>query len=358
MAGLDLARGLAVIGMVLVNFVYVFSQNHVVALENSPDAFNALSLSSQGIAAFVLMGLAGRAASVFLILFGVGLSLQSIRRQKGSSSTGVAPQISRYFLLILFGLAFVCLWEADILHYIGLYGLLALLLVKLNTRWLAFSGLVFLFGSLILRALFPYESGWQPNAIGSHYLDLWSAPGIFRQLIFNGYHPVFPWITLVIWGLLLGRLDLNDIKILKRMIQGGLVFTLIFFATQSLGVSARFFPADILFILLGISNSTWILGLCLKIGQNPEPNRAEAVIRNMGRLAFSHYPGHVLLVIVPVVVFRNEIMDMTFEAAFLWSFAYLILTGIAGHLWLKRFKQGPLEKLLKDLSVKLVARWR
>ncbi len=84
--GLDLARGLAVIGMVLVNFVYVFSHDLVVTLEIDPNSMSMLSPLAQGIVGSILVGMAGRAAAVFLVLFGIGISLQ-IRRISFENTT-------------------------------------------------------------------------------------------------------------------------------------------------------------------------------------------------------------------------------------------------------------------------------
>ena len=68
LTGLDLARGLAVVGMVLVNYMYVFSHDLISAIGKEPSSFNALSVFAQAVAGLVLVGFAGRAAAVFLVL--------------------------------------------------------------------------------------------------------------------------------------------------------------------------------------------------------------------------------------------------------------------------------------------------
>ncbi len=270
----------------------------------------------------------------------------------------MGPSIySRYALLVLGGLAFIPFWEADILHYIGLYGLLILPLVKLRTRYLLAIAAGLLAGAEIWQIPFEYNTGWQVNAIGSHYSDMWTLKGQIRQLFFNGYHPVFPWLSFVILGLCLGRLQLQKNTTLKRMLIAGLVGAVLGFSLMALGVPAGFFPADTLFILLGVANATWLVGLCLLVSNNMQSstqgNLLTRIIRSMGRLALSHYPGHVWIGIIPVVMLRHEKMDMSFESSFGLAVVYLFATGIIGHYWLKSHPQGPLEKLLRVLSSKL-----
>jgi len=210
------------------------------------------------------------------------------------------------------------------------------------------------FGSEIWRLAFDYQNGWQVGAVGSHYEDLWSLRGQFRQLFFNGYHPVFPWLSFVVFGLCLGRLDLQIRSILQRMFLAGAVAAVAGFVAFALGVPANFFPADTLFILLGLANATWVIAMCLLIclGINlPEDgNVINRIIRSMGRLALSHYPGHVWLGIIPVLLVRNDRTDMSFEGSFGFALIYLLITGIAGYFWLKHNSQGPLEKLLRQLA--------
>ncbi len=73
----------------------------------------------------------------------------------------------------------------------------------------------------------------------------------------------------------------------------------------------------------------------------------------MGRLALTHYPGHVWLGFFPVLWAKNEKMNMSFEASFGLGLVYLLVTGLVGPWWLKTHPQGPLEKSLRFLSNKL-----
>lgn len=350
LAGLDLARGLAVVGMVLVNFMYVLSHAHVMRLAEDPATAQDHSMLGLTFAITVFYGFGGRAVSIFLVLFGIGLMLQATRtgaRTGARTSAWPAAQIRRYVLLILCGVGLMLIWEADILHFIGAFGMLGLFLVRLPTRWLLAIGFAVLTIAELLRMKLDYATGWQSGAIGSHYADLWSVRGHLRQLFFNGYHPIFPWLSLMIYGLCLGRLDLKNRRTLRRLIFWGLIVSIVAFALQALGVPAAFFPAQTLFILLGMANATWVIGVCLLVCGPARPAARRGIFQNMGRLALSHYPGHVLLGIVPIVVLSQETMDMSFEGSLFFALIYLLATGLLGQLWFRHHAQGPLERVMR-----------
>ena len=260
------------------------------------------------------------------------------------------------------GLALLPIWEADILHFIGLYGLLALFLVRLRTRWLMAMGVTVLAVAELLRIRFDYTVGWAAGAIGSHYEDLWILGGQLRQLFFNGYHPVFPWLSLVIYGLCLGRLDLKDGSTLRRLAVLGGLAAMAGFTLQALGVPAEFFPADTLFILLGMANSTWVIAACLLFCRvhrhHGVVQNIGRVVQNMGRLALSHYPGHVLLGILPVVILLNERLSLAFENSFAIAAVYLAVTAVLGQVWFRYRLQGPLEWALRVAATYPITRWR
>lgn len=347
LVGLDLARGLAVIGMVLVNFVYIFSHDFAAALATQPELLARHGLFDQGVVLFVLVGLAGRAASLFLVLFGIGLALQARR-----DVNWPGPQWRRFALLIAFGYLLMTFWEADILHFIGLYGLLLIAVSRWRARWLVFSAVLVLLAAELARGHWDYATGWRPGEIGAAYADLWSGAGQLRQLLINGYHPLLPWLALPLWGLVLGGLDLRDGATLKRMLGGGLSAAALGFGLQAAGVPAEFFPAHTLFILLGLANATWVLGACLLATRINAPGRTIQGLASMGRLALTHYPGHIVLGVVPVLVMRQDRADLSFGASFCLALVYLTVTGVGGWWWLKHHPQGPLERALRVAAAK------
>ena len=110
--GLDIARALAIFGMVIVNFKI---------------AMNA-KVGSESLLWFTSL-FDGRASVLFVVLAGIGVTLltNKARRSRDSASIlgGRKMLIKRGLLLISIGLAYTLIWPADILHFYGFYFLVA-----------------------------------------------------------------------------------------------------------------------------------------------------------------------------------------------------------------------------------------
>ncbi|MCF6319424.1 MAG: heparan-alpha-glucosaminide N-acetyltransferase domain-containing protein, partial [Proteobacteria bacterium] len=123
--GFDVARALAVFGMVLVNFK--------VAL--TADNGNEFLLWISGL-------FEGRASALFVVLAGVGITFLSNKARHSGDKTIINDTrkaiIKRGFLLFLIGLSYATIWEADILHLYAFYFLIAAMLITTSNKKLLF----------------------------------------------------------------------------------------------------------------------------------------------------------------------------------------------------------------------------
>jgi hypothetical protein len=125
--GYDIARAMAVFGMVVVNFTVVMSGD------------------GQGAGWLVrLVGLLeGRAAATFVVLAGVGMSLLTRRARQASDGRALAVKrkalLKRAVFLFCFGLAYAPLWPADILHFYGIYIIIGAFLLNASDRTLCYT---------------------------------------------------------------------------------------------------------------------------------------------------------------------------------------------------------------------------
>jgi len=138
--GLDLARYLAFVGMVIVNFKIVMGAEN-----------------EQGLLASLTAMLEGRAAATFVVLAGIGLGLAARR----AASPTIATTLKRALFLLAIGLLNMTVFEADILHYYAFYFVFGAVLLPLSTRWLigAILGLNALFLAMVV--LLNYDAGWE-----------------------------------------------------------------------------------------------------------------------------------------------------------------------------------------------------
>jgi len=205
--GLDFARALAMFGMLIVNFKIIMG-----AVGNGPDWL------------IWFTGLfEGRASATFVMLAGIGVALMTRKARNGGSPTIIKENrmslIKRSaFLFILGLLLYVADWTGDILHYYGVYMLIASFLIAASTKFMIIISSLFLISSQILQVIMNYLKGWHPEQPFMEYLDFWTIEGFLRNLLFNGYHPVFPWVCFFLLGMILGRLDLSKKAIRNKML--------------------------------------------------------------------------------------------------------------------------------------------
>lgn len=206
LVGIDIARAVALLGM--------FTQH--VHLEGDGSEF------STGWVAFVFREAAGRASVLFFVLSGVSLSIIAA---KGSASAGSTALVRRGFLLLAGGLLLTeTIWSASILQHYGVAFLAAPLLLRLGRRGLATVTGVGLVGGPILLLFAP---NWTDDLIGP--LDGASSRwlvGSVWDIAVSGIYPMVLWIGFFTLGMLIGRLDLADRRLLVRLAAGAIVIAL------------------------------------------------------------------------------------------------------------------------------------
>ena len=182
--------------MVLVNFKVVMD-----AQETGPQWLKAIAA-----------GFDGRAAATFVILAGVGASLGSARARIGgdheAQHAARTTLLKRAGFLFVVGWLFFAIWPADILHFYGVYlavGAIVLFAENRTLLWVAVAGIAV---SFVFIVSFDYFASWNLDEIS--YDGIGTVPGFMRNLLFDVFHPVFPWIAFYLFGMWLGRTDLRD----------------------------------------------------------------------------------------------------------------------------------------------------
>ncbi len=169
---------------------------------------------------------AGRASALFAVLAGVGVALSTGGRTPPARgrphAAAAAGLLVRGALVALVGLALVELDPpvAVILAYYGLLFWLATPLLRLRASTLGVLAVVWCVlgpvGSHVLRA---GQKAWPGDQPGFAAL---AAPGeLLRELTLTGYYPVLPWLTYLLAGMAVGRLDLRSPRVAAGLAGGG-----------------------------------------------------------------------------------------------------------------------------------------
>jgi len=340
--------------MILVNFMIVTG-----AAENGP----AWLVCLVGM-------LEGRAAAVFVVLAGVGISLLSGQgrvsgdRNLLARSRGVL--LRRALFLFIAGLLLVPLWPADILHFYGVYIAVAAFLLSVRPARLWGTIGLLLVTSTALVFVFDYELGWDWQTLA--YAGFWNPAGFFRNLFFNGFHPVVPWLAFLVLGMILGRQDLEDPaarrRVLRRAVAAALVAELLSrLLVHVLGHGAEPRQAEIiqavfgtgpmpplpLYMIAAGGTACAVIALFVALGQRFGGSPQLRPFAAAGRLALTLYIMHVVVGLGGLALV-GRLHDQTLPFAVAASVLFYAGAVVFAHRWEMRFRRGPVEWLMRTLT--------
>jgi len=350
--GYDIARALAVFGMVIVNFKTVMHTN------SGNDAW--------WLSIFNLLD--GRASAVFVILAGVGITLLTQSARLSGNQMQLQQEkralLKRAVFLFAIGLLYIEIWPADILHYYGIYIAIGALLLAASTRQLLWVAGGIAAGFLIIFFILDYTTSW--NWATLNYADLWSLKGFFRNLLFNGFHPVFPWAAFLIVGMALGRLPMNNASIRKRVFLSGLIGTLLIetfafclrvaltnkgYAPELINYlfSTTPMPPLPLYFLSAIGSSCAVIALSVQVGEKHHDSLWLRPLIYVGQLSLTLYVAHVVVgmgLLEALGLLANHSLLVSMGSALI----FCVVAIIFAYFWRIRFKLGPLEWLMRKAT--------
>ncbi len=351
--GIDVARALAVIGMILVNFKMVFGANGNEWLQMIAGVFD------------------GKAAATFVVLAGVGIALMTnsaIRNQDVEKLNRTRKRIGkRAIFLFVVGLSYSAIWSADILHYYGVYMLITLLFLTSSKRSILGSALTIILAYPLLMMVWNYETGWDFKTLT--YANFWTVEGFVRNLFYNGFHPVFPWTAFMLVGLWLGKERLEENVTVWRILKISVLlfigiellsFSMIAFfmhigsagelaLSEVLGTSPM--PPLPIYMLSGSSIAVSIICACILIARKLEGSFVVEALKKTGQLALTFYVAHVVLGMGCVeAVYPDAWGSFPIVFSLVYALLFSLLCVAFAWIWTKYFSSGPLEWAMRKLT--------
>jgi uncharacterized membrane protein YeiB len=334
--GVDLARGLAVLGMVMVHFGPV------------------------GTEGFGLVGAAyraphGRASILFVLVAGVGVSLLAGDRGPARLRDASWRLAWRAVVLAPLGLALATLPTdvAVILHFYALYLCLGIVCLRLPDRlllWLA--AVSALLGPVVV--LISRQS--RPEWFSSRSTDWTDVEQVAAEFIVSGRFPIVVWAAPLFVGMWIGRQDLHSSKLVGRLTAVGVLI-----AAGAFGVE-RLLRAQVqdpvggtdwrqlatlephsqmpLWIVSSTGIALAVLGGCV-LGARAVPRLVWPLVA-LGQQALSIYVAHIL-----VLADQPELLKRgTFSEAW-WSVGrFAIVVLLLATAWRAIARRGPVEAFL------------
>lgn len=338
--GLDLARYVAFVGMVIVNFKIAMGA------ETGTGVLNALTVA-----------LEGRAAATFVVLAGIGLGLAA---QSGLDQT-ISVTLRRALFLLVLGLVNMTVFDADILHYYAVYFLFGMVLLPLGSRALiaVLIGLNLAFTVMMLTL--NYDAGW--NWEDYTYDGFWTPVGFLRNLFFNGWHPVVPWLGFLLFGIVLSRMSLAARSTQVGLILGG-ALALVFAEGLSAVLTGQVAGSDPdlaallttepvppmpLYTLAGLGAGSLVIGLCLLGAARLRAVRVLPWLLPAGRQTLTLYIAHILIgmgLLEALGLLGGQSVGQAVAAALLFCAGATVYALV----WARWFRRGPVEALMRRVA--------
>ena len=330
---LDVARAVAVIGMIIVNV--------------GPKDDN-------GPASLIIRAAHGRASILFVVLAGVGVSILA-RRALTKGITRRSTLLWRGLLLLLIGLGLQLLDHgvSVILPTYAALFFLAAFVVKMPARWLFTSAAAStLLGPVIwLLARRTENFSIEPASLSDSPLEILAA------ILITGPYPLVVWIAPFFLGLWLGRLPLGNRSIQLRMVFWGAGTAVVGLGISRVLVTVFGHPSpgfgfDRLISSVGHSQMPlWLisssgtalalLGVLLLVV--PRLDRRIRLLVAVGQMPLTVYTAHLVVIALlirpgPETAFAGVALSLAFSAT-------LILFAV---VWIANLRYGPLEMLLRQ----------
>jgi len=220
----------------------------------------------------------------------------------------------------------------------------------------------------ILLFIIPIDTGWDFSTF--YYKDFWTPIGFLRNTLYNGWNSMFPWLSYFLIGMWLGRLNWYD-RIIKRniFIIGLVVFIIIqalrlmvrqhfFNPFWSDYIMAEYFPPYLPFVLLTIAFAFMVIPICMVIGEKFSNNKLVLALQKTGQMTLSHYVIHltigmILLAFLTGKHYTGLLEDEKPTASIyilIYSVVFYVFSFVFSIFWSRKFKNGPLESVMRKIS--------
>ncbi|MCX4911120.1 DUF418 domain-containing protein [Streptomyces sp. NBC_00878] len=367
--GIDLARGLAVLGMY--------------AAHVGPEP------SVGGPLGFVLELARGRSSALFALLAGFSLVLITGRARPRTGRAGrqaVGRIVIRSAVLVVLGFALTAL-DTDVEVILAFYGLIFLVvlpLYRLRARTLAIIGAA---SALVMPQVLYVIRQSIDNGDRADTVIRWdplariSDTDGLVELFFTGEYPVLTWMPFMIVGMAVARLDLGRARIRTRLalVGGGLAvlgyglswlalrlvpdaYATVAAATDGDSAASAWWsdtvgyptdgaPAAWLLVAAPHSQTTFsilgntgvallVVAACVAVtARMPRVTRLATPVAAVGMISLTAYVLHILAIYV--VGMEEETVPALVALLVFIATALLLAT-----VWTRRFRRGPLEYLL------------
>ncbi|HHS83184.1 MAG TPA: DUF418 domain-containing protein, partial [Devosia sp.] len=208
---------------------------------------------------------------------------------------------------------------------------------------------------LLLLGLVDFETGWDWTIL--EYTEFWTVQGFVRNLFYNGWHPIIPWLSFMLLGIGLSRFDLRERRVQTMMIGLGAGALSLAYALAFLGraldpelaelLSVSPVPPLPVYMIAGSGAAFVVIGLSLRFFSSGTIGVLAPFVAT-GKQTLTLYIAHIM-VGMAVLEALGMIGGQSAEMALLSASLFIIAALIYGTIWARFFKAGPIEWLMRRL---------
>jgi uncharacterized protein len=380
---LDVLRGVAVLGILIMN---IQSFSMIEAAYLNPSAYGDLTGLNKWVSILSHIIADQKFMTIFSILFGAGIVLMTSKLEaKGRKSTGLHYRRT-FWLLVIGAIHAYLIWHGDILVLYALCSISVFLFRKLSPRKLLIIGLILISVASMLSLLFGFTLQYWPEEAYQNFAQGWK-PGLemveeevaayrggwleqmpHRVKASLGFHT----FIFAVWGgwragglMLLGMaffkwgvLTAQRSKRFYRIMMGSgfglglpiVIMGVVYNYSTGWSPKSMFFGSQFNYwgsILISLAYISTVMLLYFRLSQS----RFVELFAKVGRAAFTNY---ITATFICTIIFYGHGLGL-FGAVeryyqILIVFGVWVLQIFFTHIWMSRFRFGPLEWLWRTLT--------
>ncbi len=230
LAEFDVVRAVVLIGVFTMNYIVQWNVEEI-----RRRGWNQINAPSPLLRHFMdpWQGpLSTRFAATLSTLVGIGVVLLSARSVASGDVASIREDRWRLrrrgVLFVLAGIFFEVVWPGEILHFTGLFLIIAAWAIRWRPRSLMMAATaVMLFTAvqrvIVFNAVGPSEelSWWGGRNLQTGVRSLGNPRGFLSNVLSWGGHPILPWVSFVLVGMAIAKLDLRSARVKSMLIAAG-----------------------------------------------------------------------------------------------------------------------------------------
>lgn len=352
LVGLDVARAVALIGVVAMNYA-----GSLVIPGTDRRFWGRVFDPYTGV-------LSTRFAAAFVVVAGIGVSLLTERARLGGDSHDVSRARLRLARrgLLLYGVGYFLdfTWPGTIIFFYGAYFVIAALLVRVATRWLVIIGV----GAGIVATTVATWSSWRwqrgEPVRWLNVADVDSLQDLAVRTFLDYTHPVLPWIAFLCAGMIIGR-HLDTIDVWRRSVLAAsagatvaiyLVATILDRTSSRDGTivksltSLQTYDRSLSYLVSTLAIAVFAVLVTMWLAERYSTSSITISFHRAGQLSLSLYLLHILVFSMFVNWF-GWIDGGSLSTALVFAGGYWVVGIAVASWWHHRIGPGPAETLYR-----------